>query len=459
MCIKILKQFWLIIFTIFILASCTKDKPVVIKNTEVSQTQMPNNESTMQNLLNADFAVKTVAEESSEKMCFELNFPLTIVYPDKTTTNVNSFEALETAFNSWYQENKGTKEEPMLNFPVEVTLADGTIESLTDERTLIKLMLACFENENLVKGKCFEINYPIEIQLEGDDAAIVINGKEEFESLLKGKVEEIKYEFVYPISVTLAKGEVKNLASKKDLKALKEFCGKKDKGNDDKDHNGGYGFGNTFSLIKNNCFEMAYPIEMIMPDASKISINNADEFVETIKSFRNDKEELSKISFSYPINVLLMKDEVSVQLNSQEELKELFATCKEGKGSHNDNGKDFDFDDFDFDFGDFNFDQINFEDLDLSQFDLSNLEDLGDFKLFCFEVNFPITVNITDEERINVESFVDLMQQMIPIILSNRGSEIEPTVNYPVSITIEDGTIITINTDAEFEELAKSCND
>lgn len=675
MCIKILKQLLVIIFAVSVFASCTKNEPVIIEKPVTIKEEMPNGQSTMQNLLKTDFEVKTASAEVSKVMCFELNFPLQVTYPDKTTKSVDSFKALENAFNTWYEENKNAKEEPMLNFPIEVALADGSIELLSDEIALITLMKECFENENFVERKCFEINYPIEVELKEQDATIVINNEEEFESKLKGKDEDIKYAFVYPIEVTLAKGEVKTLASKDDFKALKKYCGKKDKGEDK-------GFGRNFAIVKNNCFEVAYPLELNLPDASKITINNADDFFETIKTYRNDKEALSKIAFTYPINVV-WKGEDTFELASQEELKELLAKCKEDKGNRDDEGKDDDDDrnnedweedyeafaydfvrngcfkvqlpvsftlkngntvtansyeaiietlieqakenngeiddlaiaypitvtlyadrksltlnneeeleslyktcednqqaedfhedlpnhptfggeigwygqlgkcftfeqpfsltvknevieiaenddvlktlfsfyrsnefdledvslnfpvtiimedqstevlnsqedfdkfiencrtkitegweeedkdfdwgngdfDFDFDWNDFDLDNINFDELDLSQFDFSNFKDLDAFKIYCFEINFPITVNFGNEERITAENFGELIKQMFEVILTSNGRDIEPEVNYPITVTMEDDTIRTINSNDEFEELAKSCID
>jgi len=277
MSIKILKQFLVFVLAISVFASCTKEEPVIIEEQEVKQEE--SSESTMQDLFKADLMITEDAAESKGKMCFKLNFPVEIVYPDKATGNVDSFEALETAFDSWYKENKGSKEEPMLNFPVEVTLADGTIESVVDERALLALMKECFENKNVVERTCFEINFPVNVKLDGQAEELTINSGEEFRTLLKDGDETIKYEFVYPITVTLAKGDAKTLETRDDLKSLRAFCNKRDKEDEDKDWDNDSG--NILSLIESRCFEMAYDVEA---------------FYEAVNVYRNDKEALSKIS-------------------------------------------------------------------------------------------------------------------------------------------------------------------
>lgn len=661
MTFKVSKQFLVIIFAISILTSCTKE-PVVIEKPNEQQEEMLNAESTMRSLLQADFEVKADATEeaSTRKMCFELNFPLEVIYPDKTTANVDSFEALETAFNTWYEENRNSREEPMLNFPVEVTLADGTIESITSEKALLALMKECFENENFVERKCFEFNYPLMVQIEGEEMAITINNLKELESTLRSNDKEVKFDFVFPIRVTLQVGGVKTLETNDDLKALKEHCSKKDK-DDDKDEDWDYQA--DFSTIKNDCFIVDFPVELILPDESKVTVNNEAEFKEVIKAHRIDRDALSEIGFTYPINVILVKDKSFVELTSQDDLKELLASCKKDKGNDDDKDgfldnwqyhffdndcfevaypvglivdiekvtinskeaffemvntykennnykpkflfnfpinveflednsvaqinaqdeirdlfkkcrKDFDGDDddkdeidweeikeeFDFEFlrnrcfqiqfpvnfslqdgslvsadsfdgifgiiveemrtnegedfpelnlaypvtvilkdetkqeinaeeefdklieacednrgeewdwenNDFGFGDFDFEDFDLesiienfnlSQLDFNSFENFEDFKLFCFEINFPLTININAEERITVEDFGDLIKQIFETVLTNRGQEIEPEVVYPITVTMEeDGTVITINSNDELEELAKSCN-
>jgi len=687
--IKLLKQFLVILFAVSILASYTKDEPVILENAEIKQDERINDESTMQNLLKSDFEVKEKnAAEATIKRCFELNFPLNIVYPDKTTSNVNSFEALETAFGTWYEQNRGTTEEPMLNFPVEVTLMDGTIEAINDESELLNLMRECFENENVVKRKCFEINFPVEIVLEGQNEATAINNEADFENLFKSRDEKIKYEFVFPISITLKKGAIKTLESNEDFKAIKAYCNEKgkEKDDDDKDdkdwedvhNNFEFDFlrnqcfqiefpvsftlqnGNTitadsyeaifktiaeqlrdnngefkelaiaypltvtinadrttvtlnseeelkglykeceisweddkdndnrdedwendfyddidWNFFKNSCFTVDLPFDLTIDGVEKIAISNYETMFETIStllksndyeledvalnypvsvtlidgtaaiiSTEEDFEELEKtcedkflvdwdneeewedydwvnenefesevfellknrcfemqlpisittkagevvefksyeeimetltelfrnneivdfeeITLNYPVTVIL-KDGATEAITSEEELEKVIEACEDnrghGWGNDDDDDRDEDWGFGDFDFGDFDLDGIMFEDFDLSQFDFSDFQNLGDFKIFCFEINFPIVVNVSDEERISAENFGDLIQQMFEVILTNRDKEIEPKVDYPITVTMEDGTIKTINTNDEFEELAKNCKD
>jgi len=440
--IKFLKQLLVIVFAISIFAACTKDEPVVIDNQDTKEENLLNEQSTMLTLFKADLEVKNdfESEESSRRMCFEINFPLEIIYPDKSTTTANSFSALEKAFNVWYEENKGSKEEPALNYPIEVTLMDGTIESLTDDSTLLALTMECLENENVVERKCFEINYPVQVKIESQDAPVTLNNREEFENLSKSKDDAVKHEFVYPISVTLKKGDVKTLQSNEDFKALKEYCGKKGE-EDDKDHFNDAEF--NFTIIDNNCFELAFPVELLLPDASKTVINNTREFYAIIVHHRNNGEEDAKIELSYPVNVVLYKDKSEIEITSQEDLKGLFAECKE-------NWDGFD-DDKDEDWGGFDDDDRH-----------PGLHKDFDFVAFgkdCFEIAFPVELILGGESRsINSEDeFVEVLQ-------THRENSNNPPpklyLDYPVNVVLfKSNEVIQLNSSNELEDLFRKCKE
>jgi len=61
------------------------------------------------------------------KDCFELVFPLTMVYPDGTTATYDDESALKAAMEKWKKENKGNKNgKPEFQFPIKVIKSGET---------------------------------------------------------------------------------------------------------------------------------------------------------------------------------------------------------------------------------------------------------------------------------------------------------------------------------------------
>lgn len=63
--------------------------------------------------------------------CFELVFPLTMVYPDGTTTTYDDESSMKTAVEKWKKSNKGNKKgKPEFQFPIKV-IKSGETEATT----------------------------------------------------------------------------------------------------------------------------------------------------------------------------------------------------------------------------------------------------------------------------------------------------------------------------------------
>ena len=78
--------------------------------------------------------------------CFELVYPVTYVMPDGTTVS-GTPEQLRAAISAWYQANSDTREEPVLQYPVDVTFEDGTIETVNSEEELRDVYASCEDSE------------------------------------------------------------------------------------------------------------------------------------------------------------------------------------------------------------------------------------------------------------------------------------------------------------------------
>ncbi|HFB99363.1 MAG TPA: hypothetical protein ENJ53_01030, partial [Phaeodactylibacter sp.] len=62
--------------------------------------------------------------------CFTFEYPITVVFPDNTTTAVNSDEELIATVENWYDANPDVVEDPTLVYPVNAILV-GSGETVT----------------------------------------------------------------------------------------------------------------------------------------------------------------------------------------------------------------------------------------------------------------------------------------------------------------------------------------
>lgn len=183
--------------------------------------------------------------------CYELVFPVTVVFPDSSTVSVESYEALKTAVKEWRTNNPDVKARPSLAFPYDVINEAGEVITVTDATVQKELRALCGKNPNGGNGlggngpggngpgghgqgdghSCFTINYPFSVTLP-DSTIITLNSKDD-QKTLHAAVKEYRKnnpgvrvhpELVFPITVTMKDGTVVTINTKEELKALKDSC-------------------------------------------------------------------------------------------------------------------------------------------------------------------------------------------------------------------------------------------
>jgi|JI7StandDraft_1071085.scaffolds.fasta_scaffold01618_14 hypothetical protein len=167
--------------------------------------------------------------------CYELVFPVTLSFPDATTAEIASVEALKEALKTWRKENPRVRTRPSLAFPYSVINDGGEVILVENETQQRELRVACgkeFGGHDRDKHKsCFKINFPFSVMLP-DSTVITLNAKED-RKVLHDAIKafkaanpgvKVKPEVVFPISVTMEDGTVVTVNTKEELKALKESC-------------------------------------------------------------------------------------------------------------------------------------------------------------------------------------------------------------------------------------------
>lgn len=76
--------------------------------------------------------------------CFEIQFPITIQFPDSTTATAADKDALHTLLHDWKQNNPDSKEHPEFVFPIQVVMKDdGTVVTVNSKQELHDLKENC----------------------------------------------------------------------------------------------------------------------------------------------------------------------------------------------------------------------------------------------------------------------------------------------------------------------------
>jgi hypothetical protein len=196
------------------------------------------------------------AEANAGKFgCFEFVFPINIVFPDGTNTEVSDYETLRSTLKAWFDANKEDldlperdghgrpnadeipwDQLPTLDFPVEVITDSGETMSIADRQELHDLKKQCRRDFYQNRGhhrhhrgdKCFSIVFPLSIVFPDGMTQEVEDRKALKMTLRTWKKDNPDAEerpmIQFPVTVELEDGTTQSVASKEDLEALKETC-------------------------------------------------------------------------------------------------------------------------------------------------------------------------------------------------------------------------------------------
>lgn len=159
------------------------------------------------------------------------------------------------------------------------------------------------------------------------------------------------------------------------------------------------------------CIQILYPIQLQIPGQSLVSVASDDEFETTIDNyFETNPDAEAYPTVIFPITVK-KEDGTEVQVNSEEELCDLFHEC----------------------WGDDDEDEVD------------------DYFRDCFEIQFPITFSLDDGGSFIVNSYEDIESAEMDTLIYNAE------LQFPITITLQDGSIQTINDEDALDSVLKDC--
>ena len=95
-----------------------------------------------------------ICDEYHEDNCFTFHWPISLQFPDSSIVEINSFEEGGTVVDAWYDAHPNVEEEVKLVFPFDVTLEDGTVQTISNEDELDALIDECGGD----MGGCFYVD-------------------------------------------------------------------------------------------------------------------------------------------------------------------------------------------------------------------------------------------------------------------------------------------------------------
>ena len=167
--------------------------------------------------------------------CYTLVFPVTIVFPDGTTLEVDSRETMGAVMMKWKENNPDVDERPELQFPLKVKLKDGSFVKVNSKEELGKIARGC-EKDRKQKPNfniCFKVVFPVTIEFP-DGTTKEIGSKEDMQTLLiewKENNADVdgRPHIMFPFDVEIFNGDIITINSKEDLVRLLRKCNPKGK--------------------------------------------------------------------------------------------------------------------------------------------------------------------------------------------------------------------------------------
>ena len=183
-----------------------------------------------------------------------------------------------------------------------------------------------FRSENALASSCYELVYPVTIELS-DGTQQSVEDKTEFRAAAKADKEangrEVgRPDLIYPVEV-IVDGETQSIADQASLDAITAECGGKSGG-----RSGGKGNRGKGSNGKGeSCFSLVYPLTFEFTDGATITIASRDERKEAFQAFKEanpDTEE--KPAIQYPVTIEF-QDGTTQSIASAEELDSAKEVC------------------------------------------------------------------------------------------------------------------------------------
>ena len=240
--------------------------------------------------------------------CFDIIYPISLVYNDGTNLVVNNDQEFDDAYingtSSHYIDH--------LTFPIDVIDQNGQPETINDAVAFQALIDSCFGSTVYMAllppsdffGSCIELNYPVTL-VYNDNTTLTVNNNQEYdEALTNSTSRHYVVDFEYDLSVT----QNGNRITVSDISGFFDLF---------------LNCAPTPDYTDLLCFTFNYPIDVLLSDGSMLTVHNDAELNTIMIDNTNTSTYFN--DFIYPFTV--EKDGVTITINNQTEFNDLINSC------------------------------------------------------------------------------------------------------------------------------------
>lgn len=185
-----------------------------------------------------------------------------------------------------------------------------------------------------------------------------------------------------------------------------------------------------------SCFDLVFPITVIMPDNSQITGPDKDSVLSAIRAwYVANPDSMSRPTLQFPVTIMYA-DSSTLVINDETELRTARAACDDGdddnegrrrnrRGNHGGGGHGG-----------------------------GNCPDYD-----CFDLVYPVSYMMPDSSLITSPSQDSINVLIRTWFSDNPGQQGRPQLQFPVDIIFEDGTTQTVTTEAELRQALAACRD
>lgn len=391
--------------TVFFMTSCKKDP---VDNIEPIDPIEVVPVETSDNTLMED-AAKTTST-GIELECITILYPFDVITVDGNIITVNDSTDFNTAISDPI--------DYVLDFvyPLNAEDEDGNAITINNMDELVDAFISCVPTagwDSLESGGfpafnpanlCVDLVYPVTL-VDDSGTLILVNDGSEFADAIA--LNPLIY-FEFPLTVVDEDGIIFTVNDEVEFMDALTECVTID-----------LTIVNSIYIVGvEGCFDLMYPLDVILPDSSIQTVDNANELGTAILA--------GAIDFSYPMDVLL-EDGTTVTVNEEYDLLFITSDC----------------------LGIIDGGQIT---LAIPDYDL-----LVGLANDCFDVNYPITIDVTDGSGVATSVTLNNDAEVENFNTAYLGFT-DAILGYPFDVTlISDGSIVTINDFGGLLDVAFDC--
>lgn len=220
-----------------------KITPLLILLAGLFITACTDNEETLSDESLDQYAEETVLRTidsvgAGRKGCYELVFPVVLVFGDSTTASVDSYSTMKDAIKTWRQNNPDSRQRPKIQLPFQIVNKEGEYITVSNASDAKSLRASCGRPGHGPKGPqgnhkmCFKPVFPFTVTLP-DGSEFTLNNPDDRKALhdavkayytANPGAEKVLPKLKFPALFEMPDGTQVTINTKEELKALKDSC-------------------------------------------------------------------------------------------------------------------------------------------------------------------------------------------------------------------------------------------